>query len=557
MKITFCNENGDAFAVREMPESTAVRFNRLPVAEQDLRTAGKKITFSFSLPIRDIQGVCPPFSLNMPSPSMKLEWDYVANTAQQKDTPCFSFFNLSQENAATVALTCVHDDVRMQVKMDQMRCCYAFTVTVAVVPETAPFELLLSRSPEHWTEVRTALREIVLPELPVFPEDAWQPVYCTWYAVHGALTNEYLDKNAELAAALGFRTFIVDDGWSYEEMKRVCPEKLAEGWYRDIGNWTVSEKKLPDFKKHVEYAQSLGLKYLLWTAPFFAGVCSEEYRLAKERDGKMVEDWSDVAFLLPDGAAARHAIDLLKNLMTDYGLDGLKVDFLDFVPPGVEKPYSQACRNYFAELSAAIRSVRPDALIEFRQSYATPQMLPFGTQFRACDVPFDYMENLKRLAQIRITLGDNVPCHADPIYFHPDEKPENVARHMIAALAGVPMLSMDLETLSPVQAEVIRFWLYFYQEHLNTFKSGHWSVHYFMDTVSHISVTGNGETIVILTRPELTEPLKKEYQDSKSLYLLNLSGSALTSPGAQAFGCNGEKLDGSAAPLGGLLRINK
>ncbi len=558
MNVTFYNDKSEEFAVREIAESVQVDFNRLPVTEHDLLTAGKKITLQFFLPIRDMQGVFPPHSLSMAAPSMKLEWNYTSSTAQQKDIPCFTFFNLSQKNTATVALTCIHDDVQMSFKMDQMRCCYAVTVTVAVVPETEPFELLLSFAPEHWTQIRAAWRKIVLPELPVFPDDAYQPVYCTWYAVHGAITNEYLDRNAELAAELGFRTFIVDDGWSYDEMKRVCPEKLAEGWYRDIGNWTVSGKKLPDFKKHVEYAQSLGLKYLLWTAPFFAGVCSEEYKKWKDHDNEMVGGWDDVSFLLPEGNAAQHVIDLLKNLMTDYNLDGLKVDFLDYIPADVNSPHSRSCRRYFAKLSSAIRSVRPDALIEFRQSYATPQMLEFGTQFRAGDVPFDYMENLKRLAQIRVTLGDCVPCHADPVYFHPEEKTENIARHMIAALAGVPMLSMDLERLTPEQSDVIRFWLNFYREHLETFKTGHWEVYYFMDTVSRITVEKDGEVIVILTCPELTAPLIKEYQNSV-LYLLNLSGSSLdaaeTGSDVQAFGCAGEKVSGTAAPLGGLLRI--
>ncbi len=69
-------------------------------------------------------------------------------------------------------------------------------------------------------------------------------------------------------------------------MKRVCPEKMAEGWYRDIGNRTVSQKT-SGLQKHVEYAQSLGLKYLLWTAPFFAGVCWKEYKNTQNPDGDL------------------------------------------------------------------------------------------------------------------------------------------------------------------------------------------------------------------------------------------------------------------------------
>ncbi len=164
------------------------------------------------------------------------------------------------------------------------------------------------------------------------------------------------------------------------------------------------------------------------------------------------------------------------------------------------------------------------------------------------------MENLKRLAQIRVALGDNVPCHADPIYFHPAEKPENVARHFIAALAGVPMLSMDPADLTAKQTESIRFWLGFYREHLETFKSGHWEVHYFMDTVSYITTTKHSEAIAILTRPELISHLVQQFA-GKDLYLLNLSGETLTYPSANTCDCCGNPVPGNPAPLGGLLHI--
>ena len=63
--------------------------------------------------------------------------------------------------------------------------------------------------------------------LPEFPEGAWEPVFCTWYAVHAAVTQDWVEKNAEVASRLGFRTLIIDDGWCFDVMKRVSPETIS------------------------------------------------------------------------------------------------------------------------------------------------------------------------------------------------------------------------------------------------------------------------------------------------------------------------------------------
>ena len=59
------------------------------------------------------------------------------------------------------------------------------------------------------------------------------------------------------------------------------------------------------------------------------------------------------------------------------------------------------------------------------------------------------MLNLRRIAHIRLALGDGVPVHADPAYWPADELPVNISRHFIAMMAGVPMLSVELSDLSP------------------------------------------------------------------------------------------------------------
>ena len=137
-------------------------------------------------------------------------------------------------------------------------------------------------------------------------------------------------------------------------------------------------------------------------------------------------------------------LNQVEKLMPVYGIDGLKIDFLDQIYPDQENPRSNNCQDFTAEITRRIRQHKPEALIEFRQAYTTPQMLSYGTQFRARDCPFDFLLNFRRIAQIRIALGDGIPVHADPAYWPSTELPVNIARHFIAMMAGVPMLSIDL-----------------------------------------------------------------------------------------------------------------
>ena len=204
---------------------------------------------------------------------------------------------------------------------------------------------------------------------------------------------------------------------------------------------------------------------------------------------------------------------------------------------------------FVRDLADVIRSEKADALIEFRQCYATPGMAPYGTQFRAGDVPFDFIDNFQRISQVRISMGDCIPVHADPVYWHPKESPMNISRHMIASLCGVPMLSMDLLDLSETERKIIRRWLRFYQEHLGTFRDGKWKVAHHQSNTAYMSVTGAGESIVILLDPvRLPEALE---ETGKNTTVLNLSEYDVLLPGAETSDGEGEPGKPGVIPPGG------
>ncbi len=533
---TIFGENGSVLATRPFDTS-------LPVPATQLKAAGERIRIRLEVPIRDLAGYFNPDLTG--GPVTRLDWTIAFHGAAARNYPLLTFFNQGGENRFTVFADNLVDDFSIRARMNQQNATYDVDFTFAVRKPYKPFAVHVDTKGGPWPDAVARAFETLRPQgLPRFPEAAFEPVYCTWYAVHAALTIDYLDANAKLAAELGCRTFIVDDGWCYEDSKRVTPETLVD-WYRDIGNWTVSEKKLPGFKKHIESAQALGLKYLLWVAPFITGTRSEFAKSLKP------EDWFNGRFgEYFDLRSRKHAEATLKKmdaLVRDWGLDGLKVDFLDYEPALPEEPRGRETFDFVKRLAAIIRRrAGADALIEFRQRYATPQMLDFGTQFRAGDVPFDYLLNLSRVATIRILLGNDVPVHADPLYWREDEMDLTVARHMIASLAGVPMVSMDLAKLRSAHKAIVSNYLGFYREHLQTFAHGKWTVRFRGSLPAYVAVTRGKERIVILVDecrlPEAVGAFKG------SVHVLNLTTCGIDA--ASAFNAKSKPVQGAIPPGG-------
>lgn len=499
----------------------------------------------FSVPILDMHGYWVPESR---TPSTKIVWVIESKSAGQRAFPFIAFFNSRQINRLSAGLTNLTDDARILAKMNQEKCTYDITIEVTLGKDSQDFELVIDQRPQVWTDSLADWRKALALPLPEFPEGAWEPVFCTWYAVHAAVTQDWVEKNAEVASRLGFRTLIIDDGWCFDVMKRVSPETIST-WYEMIGDWFLSEKKFPDFENHRKRVQAMGMKYLLWVAPFLIGAKSELY---KQLADIVKPEYHEGCYTFDSSRkeAAKLLLGKMKHVIQDYGLDGLKVDFLDYIFPNMEEPRGEDTTHFIQELARTIREVKKDALIEFRQAYATPGMLAYGTQFRAGDVPFDFIDNFHRLAQIRISVGDGVPVHADPAYWHPQESPENISRHMIASLAGVPMLSMDLLAISETEQKIIRHWLGFYQAHRETFNYGKWDVTYHQSGTAYAMVSNERESIIILhDSARIGEALAKA---AKHVFVLNLSPDELPLAGAKTADYEGKASADGIIPLGGL-----
>lgn len=510
-----------------------------------LDRAGNILTIKGFAPFVDAAGCWHPDMKRLPP--LELPWTVEFTCGANRSFPFWALHGQDYRNCLAVGLTDCLDDCRVQAKMNQEAGGYELTFTLAIDPATEPFQLWLDECRRPLSETIAAFRRLLLPVPPVYPDQAWQPVYCTWYAVHTALSADYLDENARLARQLGCGTFIVDDGWCLNENKRVTPETLR-CWYRDIGDWEPAERKLPQLAQSVSRAQAEGWNYLFWVAPFFVG---DRSRLARQTNSYLDQSFEGRRLFDPaDAVTAQLTMEKITDFFRRIRPDGLKIDFLDSITPDEKRPRSRAAFAYIQELVHRIRTLRPDALIEFRQHYATPVTAGLATAFRAGDVPFDYIENFQRCVQLRLLLGDGVPIQADPVYFRRDETPVNVARHMMAAMAGVPMLSLELRTLSAMHRRIVANYLALYHRRRSILNFGRWEFHFRFGHAVWARCCGEHGMVLFLWAVEyLTGALTGA---PAAVTVLNLSSDPLACPGMAAFDPAGEPA-GSTAPPGGRL----
>lgn len=472
--------------------------------------AGKdRVEVRFDVPLVDIQQLWLP---SMKRPQLERKWRVSYESAPQSGMPFVSFFNLGERNRLSFGSASLEWDTRIASRLNQERGVYEVEVTVAAGPGDAlrPFKVTLDRRDVPWTAALADWRESLPYRKGVFPDAAWRPVYCTWYAAHATFDQDWTERTAEIAAGLGFGTFILDDGWSYDDRKRASPA-TSETWYQDIGQWTAfSRKKFPDFRAHRERMRKLGLKYVVWVGPFMIGTRTEAYRrwgFDKNPNVKPLE--GNVFTDITNREQMESVTRQLETLLRDNDLDGLKIDYINYIAPSVDKPRAGATRVFLEDLMARLRKSRPDAMFEFCEGYSTPYTASLATQFRSEDVPFEWLPNLLNLAQIRLALGDGVPIHSDPIFWAEGETDDNIDRHFMASMAGVPMLSMDLMKLSEKRRETVRRWTNLYAKRVEKFhRQGHWSVVYRNGALAYVTSVLDDEVFVIAADPAAASELR-------------------------------------------------
>ena len=307
------------------------------------------------------------------------------------------------------------------------------------------------------------------------PEHARLPMYSTWYSFHQSVIPEKIVEQCKLAKELGMESVIVDDGWQTEDESR---------GYAFCGDWEVATSKVPDMKEFVNAVHSVGMKFLIWFSVPFVGVHSKAY---KKFEGKYLgvevrKDEPSFAVLDPRfPEVRRYLVELYKDSVSNWGIDGLKLDFIDSFHLYKDTPtfseewdtpsLDDGVNKLMTEITEELRALKPDIMIEFRQSYVGPAIRKYGNMLRVCDCPLDALVNRRASADLRLISGDTA-IHSDMIMWNVGDTVESAAVQMISTLFCVPQISVMIDKIPESHRKMLAFYLSFWRENRDTLLFG-------------------------------------------------------------------------------------
>ena len=345
----------------------------------------------------------------------------------------------------------------------------------------------------------TAWMEKAAGIAPIKPPDAaFDPLYSAWYSFHQNVFDKEIEAECAIAAKLGMKVLIVDDGWQTEDTNR---------GYAFCGDWQLSKRRFPDMVAHVKRVHEMGLKYMMWYSVPFMGTKSLNYRRFK---GKYLYDAGVGAAVLDPRfpEVRKFLVDTYVKALRDWNLDGFKLDFIDQFNPGEKDP--AVAENYagrdikavpeavdvlMKEVYAKLSALKPDILVEFRQGYIGPAIRQYGNMLRAGDCPGDLMANRTRTANLRLTSGGSA-VHADMLEWNRGETAENAARFVLSSIFSVIQYSVMLREYPESHRRMIAHWIRFTQEHKDALLKGAFRPHHFEANYPWIEGESAAERIV-------------------------------------------------------------
>ncbi|GHO76835.1 hypothetical protein KSD_46060 [Ktedonobacter sp. SOSP1-85] len=439
-----------------------------------------QVKLRWELPIHDIYTHWHPASDR--NKTLLPDWirGYKAKVTSQM--PVSSLLNAQNENRLTFAFSDALETVEVRVGVNEetgmLHCALhlfqesspflaSYEATLRFDTRAIPYYEALA-DVQHWW----ATQPDYTPQ-PV-PEQARLPMYSTWYSIHQALTPENVEEQCRISKTLGCESVIVDDGWQTTDNAR---------GYAYCGDWQVALEKMPDMRAHVDRVHKLGMKYILWYSVPFIGMYSQAWERFKDRLLYTMPGLMSTGVVDPRYPEVReYLIQLYEQAVREWDLDGFKLDFVDSFRPSDNEPASlqpgqdelsvnKAVDRLLTDITTRLRALKPDILIEFRQSYVGPLMRKYGNMFRAGDCPYEFVTNRVRTLDIRLLCGSTA-AHSDMLMWHKDETPEMVALQFINILFSVPQISILLDQLPESHRNIVRFWLSFWREHRGVLLDG-------------------------------------------------------------------------------------
>ena len=307
------------------------------------------------------------------------------------------------------------------------------------------------------------------------PAAARDPLYSSWYNFHQDVHAADIEAELAIAAKLGMKAFILDDGWQTDDTNR---------GYAFCGDWQVSKRRFPDMAAHVRRVQDMGIKYMIWYSVPFIGKKSVNYGRFK---GKYLYENSGLGAAVLDPRfpqVRKFLVDTYVKALRDWNIDGFKLDFIDSFAVWGEDPAAKedyagrdikslplAVDRLMTEVKSALTAIKPDILVEFRQSYVGPAIRKYGNMLRVGDCPGDMRRNRFAIANLRLASGGTA-VHSDMLEWNFAERSERAALYVINSMFGVVQYSVMLRNAPKGHLAMIEKWIRFSQEHRETLLNG-------------------------------------------------------------------------------------
>lgn len=365
--------------------------------EADSPLVPPEMSLVWSVPQLDMQTRWTPsagFNRNIPP-----DWGGPLCSNLASSAPLMSFINLKGQNRMTIAFS----EAMRFVKLFGGVCEESNRISCRIVLFSEPEAPLQSYEAVLRIDTRgifyaDAIRDVTawfasLEEYKpsVAPEAAFEPIYSSWYSYHQDVFDRDLEQECELAGTYGMKGIIVDDGWQTEDNQR---------GYAFCGDWEISKRRFPDMRAHVARVHKLGLKYVVWYSVPFVG---DKSRVCERFAGKFLyhSDRLNTSVLDPRFPEVReYLINIYETAVKEWDIDGFKLDFIDSFridgeDPAIRENYAGrdvksvpcAVDILLSEAMRRLRALKPEILIEFRQSYIGPAVRKYGNMFRAGTVP--------------------------------------------------------------------------------------------------------------------------------------------------------------------------
>jgi len=404
--------------------------------------------------------------------AMLTNWHGPVRSKISSGSPLHCFYNDAGMNRYTVALddgvTLIERKIGVREEDAALEC--HVSIPLDATGKTDSYEVTLWID-ETDCRYEDAIRRVAgwweekYPPMSV-PNAAKHPLYSCWYSFHQQTIAHEIEAECARAAGMGMKTVIVDDGWQTGDNNR---------GYAYCGDWQVCADKIPDMRAHIAKVHELGMKYMLWYSVPFVGKYSEA---AKRFVGKTLSfnEGSGAYTLDPRYPEVReYLIGIYTDALKEWDLDGFKLDFIDsFSMTGTTPVFCEgmdhavledAVHTLMVDVRRALTEIKPEILIEFRQSYIGPVMREFGNMLRVGDCPNTTSTNRIGMVDLRLTSG-NTAVHSDMLMWHADDRVENAVMQIQNVIFSTVQISVRLDKINAAHTSAVRFWTQFMQNEL-------------------------------------------------------------------------------------------